>query len=41
VIAEVPPAVTIEFKSWEEVNEYFHSKYGFGEVDKKERVPTS
>jgi hypothetical protein len=32
--------VTIKFKSSEEVNECFHSKYGFGEVDKKESVPT-
>jgi ATP:corrinoid adenosyltransferase len=41
VIAEVLPAVTIAFQSWEEVNEYFHSKYGFSKVNKKESVPTS
>jgi hypothetical protein len=41
VIAEVLPAVTIAFQSWEEVNEYLHSKYGFSEVNKKESEPTS
>ena len=41
VIAQVLPAVTIAFESWEEVNEYFHGKYGFGEDAKKESVPSN
>lgn len=41
VVAQVLPAVTIEFQSWEEINEYFHGKYGFGETDKKESVPST
>jgi hypothetical protein len=41
VVAQVLPAVTIDFQSWEEINEYFHGKYGYGEADKKESVPSS
>lgn len=41
MVAQVLPAVTIAFESWEEINEYFHGKYGFSEVAKKESVPCS
>ena len=41
VVAQVLPAVTTQFQSWEEINEYFHGKYGYGEVAKKESVPSS
>jgi hypothetical protein len=41
VMVRVLPAVTVAFQSWEEVNEYFHSKYGFGKLDREESLPAS
>lgn len=43
VLAAVPVALEVDigtpFESWEEVNEYLHSQYGFG-VEIKDKVPS-
>jgi hypothetical protein len=41
VVAQVLPAVTTDFQSWEEINEYFYGKNGLRIGDKKESVPSS